>query len=144
MISAARVTLTTLALGGVIFLAMPRRPSSDRTRGVEAAGQHLTGFDDEVQLGQLGEILESDSVVMSVELYDDRGPARLDPEGEPLWRGMTMARYENGRWFRQGADVGPLPDRSADELRAETRRGRRGRSARLSSSNRTTRASCSG
>ena len=37
--------------------------------------RHLTGFDEEVQLGQLGEILENDSVVMTVELADEQGQA---------------------------------------------------------------------
>ena len=51
--------------------------------------KHLTGFDEEVQLGQLGEILENDSVVMSVELADeDRKPASA--RREPLWRGVTL------------------------------------------------------
>ncbi len=69
-------TATTLALGGLIFLAMPRRPTMARTRrAATPSRKHLTGFDDEVQLGQLGEILENDSVVMSVELFDEHGPA---------------------------------------------------------------------
>ena len=40
--------------------------------------KHLTGFDDEVKLGQLGEILENDSVVMTVEFSDEnhRLPSR--------------------------------------------------------------------
>ena len=64
-------------------------------------GKHLTGFDDEVQLGQLGEILENDSAVMSVELFD-REWKRLapDPEADSLWRGVSMERYEKGRWRR--------------------------------------------
>ena len=62
--------------------------------------RHLTGFDEEVQLGQLGEILENDSVVMSVELTDDDDKA-IRPVEEPLWRGVTMLRYEKGRWHRQ-------------------------------------------
>ena len=62
--------------------------------------RHLTGFDEEVQLGQLGEILENDSVVMSVELTDDDDKA-IRPVEEPLWRGVTMLRYDKGRWHRQ-------------------------------------------
>jgi transglutaminase-like putative cysteine protease len=107
-LSAFRVTLTTLALGGVIFLAMPRRTNLARARGVDTVTQHLTGFDDEVQLGQLGEILENDSVVMSIELSDDRGNW-LAPQGEPLWRGVTLARYDSGRWFRQAKKPGTFP-----------------------------------
>ena len=37
--------------------------------------KHLTGFDEEVKLGQLGEILENDSVVMSVEFADEERQA---------------------------------------------------------------------
>ena len=62
--------------------------------------QHLTGFDDEVRLGQLGEILENDTVVMSVEFADERGKP-THPDGEPLCRGVTLTEYENGRWRRQ-------------------------------------------
>ena len=60
----------------------------------------LTGFDEEVQLGQLGEILENDSVVMTVELTDEDGKP-IQPDDEPLWRGVTMLQYERGRWHRQ-------------------------------------------
>jgi protein-glutamine gamma-glutamyltransferase len=102
LFSALRVTLTTLALGGVIFLAMPRSPGMARSFRGQGRAQHLTGFDDEVQLGQLGEILENDSVVMSVELFDEHDH-RIVPRAdwEPLWRGATMASYERGRWRRQ-------------------------------------------
>ena len=108
LLSAARVTLTTLALGGVIFLAMPRRPGSARTFRGQSHAQHLTGFDDEVQLGQLGEILENDSVVMSVELFDERDtPIVPRDDWEPLWRGATMSSYERGRWKRQDRRTSP-------------------------------------
>ena len=62
--------------------------------------RHLTGFDEEVQLGQLGEILENDSVVMTVELTDEDDKT-IRPAEEPLWRGVTMLRYDKGRWHRQ-------------------------------------------
>ena len=74
-----RVLATTLALGGLIFLVLPRRAGATRNQADAPMSRHLTGFDEEVQLGQLGEILENDSVVMSVELTDDRregGPPR--------------------------------------------------------------------
>ncbi len=94
-----RVTATTLALGVVIFLAMPRRSSMARLHAGALPARHLTGFDDEVKLGQLGEILENDSVVMSVELYDTDWK-RIPPPLEPLWRGVTMVSYDRGRWHR--------------------------------------------
>ena len=99
--STARVAATTLALGGLIFLAMPRRPSMGSSQGSGTIGRHLTGFDDEIKLGELGEILENDSPVMSVEMVDRDG-ARLAPEAnvEYRWRGVSMDRYEKGRWYR--------------------------------------------
>jgi transglutaminase-like putative cysteine protease len=100
LVSALRVTLFTLVLGGVIFLAMPRRASMARSQRGDVPAQHLTGFDDEVQLGQMGEILENDTVVMSVELFDEKDRT-IAPEDEPLWRGVTMVNYVEGRWFRQ-------------------------------------------
>ena len=109
VLSAFRVTLTTLALGGVIFLAMPRRAGmAARNQGNEGMARHLTGFDDEVQLGQMGEILENDSVVMSVMLYDEN-ERRVSPPPETLWRGVTMTDYERGRWHRQRRAQTTLP-----------------------------------
>lgn len=95
-----RVMAMTLALGGVIFLLMPRRQSNVRAQGVESTAKHITGFDEEQELGKLGPILESDSIVMSVEFYDDDNQ-RIVPHDESLyWRGVTMDSYENGRWHR--------------------------------------------
>jgi protein-glutamine gamma-glutamyltransferase len=94
-----RVLSLTLLLGGLFFLLLPRQAGATRARSSGTMSKHLTGFDDEVALGQLGEILENDTVVMSVEFADeDRKATR--PIGEPLWRGVTLIHYENGRWRR--------------------------------------------
>jgi transglutaminase-like putative cysteine protease len=101
VLAALRGAVLALALGGVIFLLMPRQRVMGQTRKGTPLAKHLTGFDDEVRLGQLGEVLENDSVVMSVELFDGEGNRiKPDPDREPLWRGVTMGVYENGRWLR--------------------------------------------
>jgi protein-glutamine gamma-glutamyltransferase len=99
--STARVAATTLALGGLIFLATPRRTSMGSSQSSGVTGKHLTGFDDEIKLGELGEILENDSPVMSVELVDLDG-AKLTPDSqaEYRWRGVSMDWYDSGRWSR--------------------------------------------
>jgi hypothetical protein len=112
-VATARVMVTTLALGSLIFLLLPRQAGTTRSQPGTQMSRHLTGFDEEVQLGQLGEILENDSVVMTVELSDQDGnPIR--PETELLWRGVTMLRYENKKWHRQTKPtqlvVSPPPD----------------------------------
>ena len=99
--STARVAATTLTLGGLIFLAMPRRSSMGSAQNTGTMGKHLSGFDDEIQLGQLGEILENDSPVMSIEMVDRDGTRlRPDPSIEYRWRGVSMDRYETRRWYR--------------------------------------------
>lgn len=94
-----RVMALTLALGFLAFLLIPRQSAMARSRFGQAPGQHLTGFDEEVALGQLGEILENETPVMTVEFTDlDRNP--VPPPTEPLWRGVTLNKYESGRWRR--------------------------------------------
>jgi hypothetical protein len=97
-VATLRVMVTTLALGVLIFLALPRQAGVMRNQPGAPMAKHLTGFDEEVQLGQLGEILENDSIVMTVEVTDLEGNDYQIVE--PLWRGITMFRYEGGRWFR--------------------------------------------
>jgi hypothetical protein len=99
-VETVRVMITTLALGGLIFLVLPRRADVNRTRAVAPLAKHLTGFDDEVRLGQLGEILENDSVVMTVSFSDETGRT-TGPPSDPLWRGVTMVQYDRGHWRRQ-------------------------------------------
>jgi transglutaminase-like putative cysteine protease len=104
-----RVALTTMALGGVIFLVMPRDPTLGRNTRFTTASQHLTGFSEDVRLGQLGEILENEAIVMSVELFDTEDRSVRPPEGqEMLWRGFAMALYQDGHWTRQ--DTAEAPD----------------------------------
>ncbi len=95
-----RVLALTLLLGGFFFLLLPRQAGATRSRGSNVMAKHLTGFDEEVELGQLGEILENDSVVMSVEFADEDGKP-VHPPAEPLWRGVSLSQYEKGRWKRQ-------------------------------------------
>jgi hypothetical protein len=95
-----RVITTTIALGGLIFLVLPRRGEVNRSQAISPVPKHLTGFDDSIQLGQLGEILENDSVVFTVSFTDENAKA-IAPPGDPLWRGVTMVQYEHGQWARQ-------------------------------------------
>ncbi len=95
-----RGLLLTLLLGGLVFLLLPRQGGVTRARTANTMAKHLTGFDDEVKLGQLGEILENDSVVMTVE-FSDENRAPMQVTGEPLFRGVTLIQYDKGRWRRQ-------------------------------------------
>ena len=110
LLASVRVAAMTLALGGVIFLFMPRQQAAGTTIRTDVLGQHLTGFDDEVQLGQLGEILENESVVMTIDLSTYPDGKRLTPDPEQLWRGVALAHYDRGRWKKMMWRVSSFPN----------------------------------
>lgn len=69
----------------------------------------LTGFSDEVQLGEIGDILESTDRVMEVGLFDNRTDQRLNVQryaaamgySEPFFRGRALEEYRGGRWIAE-------------------------------------------
>jgi hypothetical protein len=120
-------SVLSLIVGMIFFTMVPRLWVGSRT--IESADtspiQSMTGFTDEVRLGALGRILESNKPVLQAWFYragnnrpmtiaemcvrhgfrDDAGIAT-----EPLFRGSVMGRYENGRWSvlnesRQAAEL---------------------------------------
>ncbi|MBX6316707.1 MAG: DUF3488 domain-containing protein, partial [Isosphaeraceae bacterium] len=111
LLAALRVAATTLGLGLIIFLAMPRWGAGALRERRAPVARHLTGFTERVKLGQIGEILENDTIVMSVEFYDEHdNRINLPSEESLLWRGVTLADYEDGEWFRQESTPIPFPD----------------------------------
>lgn len=84
----------------------------------DAPLRNFTGFTNEVQLGELGQILESNRPVMQVRCSDPKAgreipveqAARMMGYAEPLFRGSVMGRYENGRWhvLKESQTVAPL------------------------------------
>ena len=107
----AGLALTGFALGFGMFLFVPRVWLGSGTRAAAAdggspAGGGVTGFSDQVRLGQLGEILESNARVMVVGLFDHdtNTPLNIDAYADeqgfpgPLLRGNVLYRYAAGRW----------------------------------------------
>jgi transglutaminase-like putative cysteine protease len=117
----------SLGLSVLFFVLIPRvwlgqfRLFDDRPL---PGGRTLTGFTEEVALGDMGEILESDDLVMEIQLFDhDTGTpvpageylAELNG-GEPLFRGAVLEQYVSGRWLA-GRGAGPSRD---PRLRSES------------------------
>lgn len=104
-----QISLQGLLLGVALFLLIPRLWQGPlnplATRGLPAATM-LTGFSDTVQLGRLGEMLQNNSRVMQVWMYDGNQPDPLEPDvyahrcglPEPLFRGTVLTRYSKGAW----------------------------------------------
>lgn len=70
-----------------------------------STGRPLTGFTEEVRLGDMGEILENDDEVLEVQLFHTETNVLFTESeydqflgAEPLFRGTVMEIYENGSW----------------------------------------------
>ena len=92
-ITAALLMGAILLAGTVIFFVLPRISanylSSFAPRSVLA-----TGFTDEVNLGQIGEIQQSNEVVMHIRVEGDNSGTHPDLH----WRAIALANFDGKKW----------------------------------------------
>jgi transglutaminase-like putative cysteine protease len=94
--SLARVTpalvLMTLLGAAAVFFLLPRKSAG--YMGNYAFGNDIsTGFSDRVELGRIGQIQQSDAVVMHIQIDGDRrGQYALH------WRGIALAKFDGRNW----------------------------------------------
>jgi len=93
-LAGASPALLLLILGGasVIFFLLPR--VSAGYLGSYATGSDLaTGFSDRVQLGRIGQIQQSDAVVMHVQIDGDTHGSH-----DLKWRGIALSAFDGKSW----------------------------------------------
>src|SRR5579863_9645261 len=94
--SLARLTpvlmLMILIAGGAMFFGLPRM-SAGYLGGYSFGNNFSTGFSDRVQLGQNGQIQQSNAVVMHIQIDGDR-EGRYDLH----WRGVALANFDGRNW----------------------------------------------
>jgi len=77
---------------GAIFFLLPRM-SAGYMGGYSFGTDLSTGFSDRVQLGQIGQIQQSNAVVMHIQINGDkRGKYPLH------WRGVALAHFDGKNW----------------------------------------------
>ena len=100
--TAVLVSGLTTVTASLVFFVLPRwGTSSYETTSTEPL--RTVGFTETVTLGELGEVINSADVVMRVTFYRGRGDRPIRLEGEPLFRGTVVTRYEGRTWTQ------PLP-----------------------------------
>jgi len=92
----ARVTpglaLMILVGAAAVFFLLPRM-SAGYLGGYSFGTDFSTGFSDRVQLGRIGQIQQSDAVVMHIQIDGDRrGQYALH------WRGVALANFDGKNW----------------------------------------------
>jgi protein-glutamine gamma-glutamyltransferase len=129
VVGVVSTSIMSLVVGMIFFTMVPRLWVGRRTISAQDTPpiQSMTGFTDEVQLGALGRILESNEPVFQAWFYKAGSNTPMTIEDvcrrhgfrdstgfptEPMFRGSVMGRYENGRWSvldesRQAAQLLP-------------------------------------
>ncbi|HXQ27138.1 MAG TPA: DUF3488 and transglutaminase-like domain-containing protein [Candidatus Acidoferrales bacterium] len=87
------VAAGVLASGVVLFFLIPRF-TTGYLSALNLQPTLLTGFSDNVVLGQIGEIKKNTAVVMRVAVEGD--PARAS---DIHWRGIVLTNFDGKRWF---------------------------------------------
>jgi transglutaminase-like putative cysteine protease len=94
--SLARVTpglvLMMLIGAAAMFFLLPRM-SAGYMGGYSFGTDFSTGFSDQVQLGRIGQIQQSNAVVMHIQIAGDR-----DGTHELAWRGVALANFDGKNW----------------------------------------------
>mgnify|MGYP002818133776 CR=1 FL=1 len=79
----------------IIFFFMPRLAKGYLTL-YQKSGHPITGFSNEVELGDIGRIKQDHSVVMRIETFQDE--KKLIPGNDIYWRGIALDYYDGRRW----------------------------------------------
>jgi|SRR5581483_11729136 len=89
---APALMIMILACGAALFFVMPRM-SAGYLGGYTSGTDFASGFSDHVQLGEIGQIQQSNSVVMHVQIDgDNTGRYSLH------WRGIALADFDGHMW----------------------------------------------
>lgn len=94
--------------GAALFFVMPRM-SAGYLGGYSFGTDISSGFSDRVQLGQIGRIQQSNTVVMHIQIDGDRAG-----QYDLHWRGVTLADFDGHTWSnpRDQFALRRMPDNS--------------------------------
>ena len=106
-ITSALVAGSVLILGILIFLLIPRF-TTGYLSAINLQPGLMTGFSEDVALGEIGELKKNAAVVLRIRVDGD--PARAS---DVHWRGIVLTNFDGRRWFTPMQDqtiVMPNPD----------------------------------
>ncbi|MGH9728360.1 MAG: DUF3488 domain-containing protein, partial [Candidatus Acidiferrales bacterium] len=98
-LTSALVAAGALVIGGLIFFLIPRFTAGYMS-AFNLQPTLMTGFTDNVALGEIGVIKQSSAVVMRIRVQGNDA-ARAQ---EIHWRGMILTNFDGRRWFTPTID----------------------------------------
>lgn len=96
------LSLVTLGMGVLVFLAFPRLPRNIFGRGITSPGVSMAGFGEEVSIGAHGSrIYANPEIVLRVEFPAEGEGAPTPSEMSGMyWRGRSYDEFDGIRWSR--------------------------------------------
>ncbi|HEV2288830.1 MAG TPA: DUF3488 and transglutaminase-like domain-containing protein [Candidatus Acidoferrales bacterium] len=92
-VTSVLVAASAFVLGGLIFFIIPRFTAGYMS-ALNLQPTLMTGFTDNVTLGEIGKLKESSAVVMRIRVAGDASRAQ-----DVHWRGMILTNFDGKRWF---------------------------------------------
>jgi len=102
VLAALSVALGAIVIGGALFFFFPRFSAGYLGR-TSLQPTLMSGFSDDVELGQIGEIKRNTSVVMRVRTGKPVGYGKL------RWRGIALATFDGKRWYTPERESVTIP-----------------------------------
>ena len=93
------VAISSLAIGALLFFLIPRF-TAGYLSALNLQPTLVTGFSDNVTLGEIGRIKKSSSVVMRIRVDGDPGRAQ-----NIHWRGIILTDFDGTRWSTPAHDA---------------------------------------
>jgi hypothetical protein len=90
-LAALSVAAGAIIMGGALFFFFPRFSAGYLGR-TSLQPSLMTGFTDDIELGQIGEIKKNPTVVMRVKT------GKLVPYAQLRWRGIALSTFDGKRW----------------------------------------------
>ncbi|MGH9717929.1 MAG: transglutaminase TgpA family protein [Candidatus Acidiferrales bacterium] len=93
LIMSVLVAISALALGGVLFFLIPRF-TTGYLSALNLRPNLMTGFSNDVTLGEIGQIQQNTSVVMRIHVFGSPALAQ-----DVHWRGIVLTNFDGKHWF---------------------------------------------
>ena len=88
----------------VLFFVIPR-VNRGYFSSLSRPSDRMTGFSDDVELGQIGQIKKSSTVVLHIDAPE------LRPSAGVKWRGISLTTFDGKRWFNNSQATRAVPGR---------------------------------
>ena len=122
VLAALSVALGAMIIGGALFFFFPRFSAGYLGR-TSLQPTLMSGFSDDVELGQIGEIKKNSEVVMRVRTGKPVGYPGL------RWRGIALTTFDGKRWYSPDRENFPVPAGLSGWINVQDKAGEQDRTA---------------